>query len=164
MVKDKAYWKKYITGSIISILIAEAVGVLSALFTQDTMQQYKQLIQPPFSPPGWVFPIVWSILFLLMGLASYRVYNEGIERKDVKNALVFYAIQLILNLCWTIIFFRFQMRGFAFVWLLILLTFIIITTIKFYKIDKVSAYLMIPYILWVAFAGVLNFSIWQLNK
>ncbi len=164
MIQGKGDWKEHIVGLIISIAIAEGVGILSSLFTKGSMQQYQQLTHPSFSPPGWIFPIVWSLLFLLMGIASYRVYREGIQRTNVKNALGFYVVQLIFNFFWTIIFFSLKLRGFAFIWIIILLTLIIITAMRFYKIDKSSAYLMIPYILWVSFASILNFSIWQLNK
>ena len=148
----------------ISILISEGVGALSALFSMGTMGKYKELIQPSFSPPGWIFPIVWSILYLFMGIASYLVYSSGADKKEVKNALSFYALQLIFNFFWTILFFRFELRGFAFLWIIALLILVIITTVKFYKINKTAGYLMIPYVLWVSFASVLNYAIWQLNK
>jgi len=164
MSKIKLRWKNMIVCVLISIAIAEGVGILSALLTKDTMQKYKELVLPSFSPPGWLFPIVWSVLFLLMGIASYRIYNSGFQKEIVKDALVFYVTQLIFNFFWTIIFFRFDLKGFAFVWIIILLCLIIITTLKFYKIDKIAAYLMIPYILWVGFASFLNLAIWQLNK
>ncbi|WHH57811.1 TspO/MBR family protein [Petroclostridium sp. X23] len=164
MTKKMLNWIQHAVGLLISIAIAEGVGILSSFFTRGTMEKYQQLVQPSFSPPGWVFSIVWSVLFLLMGIASYRVYNAGIQKPVVKNALIFYTIQLIFNFFWTIIFFRLELRGFAFVWLIILWVLIIITTVKFYKIDKIAGYLMVPYILWVSFAGLLNYSIWQLNK
>lgn len=164
MSKSNLRWKNMIVYALISIAIAEGVGILSSLLTKDTMQKYKELVQPSFSPPGWLFPIVWSILFLVMGIASYRIYISGYQKAKVKNALVFYVTQLVFNFFWTIIFFRFDLKGFAFVWIIILLSLIIITTLKFYKIDKIAAYLMIPYILWVGFASFLNLAIWQLNK
>ena len=157
-------WKRRTIGVLISIGIAEGVGILSAVLTKDTMGKYKNLVQPLFSPPGWIFPIVWSILFLLMGIASYRIYYHGFQNAKVKNSLVFYEIQLAFNFFWTIIFFRLGLRGIAFLWILILLSLIVLVTVKFYKIDKIAAYLMTPYILWVSFASILNFSIWQLNK
>ncbi len=157
-------WKQRLPGLIISILLAEGVGLLSSFFTRNTMQEYQQLIRPSFSPPGWVFPVVWSILFLLMGIASYRVYEKGIERDDVKSALLFYGIQLVFNFFWPILFFGLGLQGFAFLWLIILWVLILITTVKFYNIDKIAGYLMIPYILWVSFAGALNYAIWQLNR
>jgi len=148
----------------ISILISEGVGALSALFSMGTMEKYKELIQPSFSPPGWIFPIVWSILYLFMGIASYLVYSSGADKKEVKSALSFYALQLVFNFFWTILFFRFELRGLAFLWIIALLILVIITTVKFYKINKTAGYLMIPYVLWVSFASVLNYAIWQLNK
>lgn len=164
MKKLRSSEKSNIFQLIIAIVIPLAVGALSSYFTRNTMEIYQQLKQPSFAPPGWIFPIVWTILFILMGIASYRVYLKGIERTDVKNALTYYAIQLVFNFFWTIIFFRFGLRGFALIWLIILWILIGITTVKFYKIDKVAGYLMLPYIIWVSFAGLLNYSIWQLNR
>jgi len=149
---------------VVSILISEGVGALSALFTTGIMGKYKELIQPSFSPPGWIFPIVWGILFLFMGIASYLVYSSGADKKEVKSALSFYALQLVFNFFWSILFFRFELRGFAFLWIIALLILILITTVKFYRINKTAGYLMIPYLLWVSFASVLNFAVWQLNK
>lgn len=164
MSESKHEWKRHIKGLIISIAIAEGVGILGAIFTRDAMKKYKELVHPSFSPPGWVFPVVWSILFLLMGIASYMVYVKGFRNPEVKGALGFYAVQLVFNFFWTIIYFRLGLRGFAFLWILILLALVVITALKFYKIEKAAGYLMIPYILWVSFASVLNFAIWQLNK
>lgn len=148
----------------ISILISEGIGALSAFFSMGTMEKYKMLNQAPFSPPGWIFPVVWGILYLLMGVASYLVYSSGADKKEVKSALSFYTLQLAFNFFWTILFFRFELRGFAFLWIIALLILIIITTVKFYRINRTAGYLMIPYVLWVSFASVLNFAIWQLNK
>ncbi len=163
-MKIRVITKKNILGLLISIAIAEGVGLLSALLTMNTMDKYKLLEKPSFSPPGWVFPVVWSILFLLMGIASYIVYSRGLDRKGVKSALLFYVIQLVFNLLWSIIFFRLGLRGLAFIWIIALLILIIITTVKFFKISRPAGYLMIPYILWVIFASILNLSIWLLNK
>lgn len=156
--------KGSIFGLIIAIAIPLAIVALSAFLTRDTMLKFQELNKPDFAPPGSIFPIVWTVLFVLMGIASYRVYLKGIENQEVKNALIFYIIQLIFNFFWSIIFFRLELRGLAFIWLIILWILIVITTVKFYKIDKISGYLMIPYILWVSFAGVLNYSIWMLNR
>ncbi len=164
MEKGKLNWKKHVIGLLISIAIAEGVGLLSAFFTRDTMQDYMKLLKPPFSPPGWVFPVVWGILYLLMGVASYIVYSKGIEKTDVKVALIFYVIQLVFNFFWSIIFFRFQARGFAYIWIIALLALVILTTVKFFKVSKVAGWLMVPYILWVFFASILNYSVWQLNR
>ncbi len=151
-----------IIGYIISIAIAQGVGGLSAYLSQGTMGIYQNLNQPSFAPPGWLFGVAWTILYTLMGIAAYRVYDVG--GNISKNALVSYGLQLVFNFMWTIIFFRLGERGIAFGWLIILLALIIITTVKFYKVDNVAGYIMIPYILWVSFAGVLNYAIWQINK
>ncbi|ADK15600.1 MULTISPECIES: TspO/MBR family protein [Clostridium] len=160
----KVNGEKHIGKLIISIIIAEGVGAISAFLGMSNQEMYSQLVKPVFSPPGWIFPIVWIILFFLMGTAAYRIWIRGKQGEDVKRALVLYVIQLALNFMWTIIFFRFQLYGLAFLELMILLVFILMTTFEFSKIDKTAAYLMIPYILWVSFAGILNYAIWMLNK
>lgn len=164
MRKTNSRNKFNIAGLIIAIAIPLGVGFLSSYLISDTMQQYQQLSQPSFAPPGWVFPVVWTILYILMGIASYIVYDEGIRNPDVRNALMFYIAQLIVNFFWTIIFFGFELRGFALIWLILLWILAVITTIKFYRINKIAGYLMIPYILWLSFAGVLNYAIWKLNR
>lgn len=153
-----------LTALILSILLAEGTGLLSGYLGMSDRTFYKNLVRPSFSPPGWIFPIVWTILYLLMAIAAYRIWLQGKEGKDVKKALKLYGIQLVLNFLWTIIFFRFQLFGAAFIELMVLLVFILLTTFSFYEIDKKAAYLMIPYILWVSFAGVLNYAIWKLNS
>ena len=147
----------------ICILIPLAVGGLSALFTMGSMQDFAALKQPPLSPPGWLFPIVWSVLFVLMGIASYLVLEtaSGVEAK--KNAFKAYFLQLGFNFMWSIIFFTLGAYEVAFVWLLALLALIVITTVKFYNINRYAAILMLPYILWVSFAGYLNLAIAYLN-
>lgn len=149
---------------LLSIFLAEGTGILSGYLGMSDRSFYSSLIRPSFSPPGWIFPVVWTILYLLMAIAAYRIWMYGEEGADVKKALTLYGIQLVLNFLWTIIFFRFQSFGLAFIELLVLLVFILLTTFSFYEIDKKAAYLMIPYILWVSFAGVLNFAIWRLNS
>ncbi|QXE17869.1 TspO/MBR family protein [Clostridium sp. 001] len=160
----KVNGEKHIGKLIISIIIAEGVGAISAFLGMSNQEMYSQLVKPVFSPPGWVFPIVWIILFFLMGTAAYRVWIRGKQGEKVKRALVLYVVQLVLNFMWTIIFFRFQLYGLAFLELMILLVFILMTTFEFSRIDKTAAYLMIPYILWVSFAGILNYAIWMLNE
>lgn len=149
---------------ILSVFIALAVGGLSGFLGMSNMKDYETFAKPIFSPPAWVFPIVWTVLYILMGVAAYRIFQQGKAGKDTKKALVLYGIQLFLNFLWTIIFFRFRLYGLAFVELLLLLVFIMLTTFEFFKIDKIAGWLMMPYILWVSFAGVLNFAIWFLNS
>lgn len=155
--------KKNIVALIISILIAQGVGFLSGFLSMSPSNSYENFNKPAFSPPGWIFPVVWTILFLLMAIAAYRIWMKGKSGEDVKKALILYGIQLFLNFLWSIIFFRFRLYAIAFLELLLLLVFILLTTFEFYRIDKPAAYLMIPYIVWVSFAGVLNYAIWMLN-
>ncbi|WP_315115005.1 TspO/MBR family protein [uncultured Clostridium sp.] len=160
----KVEGKKNIVLLISAIILTEGVGFLSGFLGMYNKETYDKLIKPSFSPPGCVFPIIWAILYFLMALAFYRILLRGKEGKNIKKAVTYYIIQLALNFLWTIIFFRFNLYGLAFIELLILLAFILLTTFEFYKYDKVSAFLMIPYILWGSFAGILNFSIWALNE
>ena len=157
-------WKKF-KPYVISVAIALAVGGLSALFTKDSMDIYGTLNQPPLSPPSWLFPVVWTILFTLMGISSAMIYL----RKDsapgaVQNALSVYAINLVVNFMWSIIFFNFRAFLFAFIWLLFLFAIILRMIFSFKNIKPIAGYLQIPYAVWVAFAGYLNFAIWWLNR
>ena len=155
--------KRNFTALALSILIAEGVGFLGGLLGGSNRNFYETLERPAFSPPGWVFPVVWTILYFFMAVAAYRIWVKGINGEDVRKALTLYSIQLALNFLWSIIFFRFQLFGLAFLELLLLLVFILLTTFEFYRIDKKAAYLMVPYIAWVSFAGILNYVIWMLN-
>ncbi len=151
--------KKYTIG----IAIPLAVGGLSALLTQSAMQKFNSLNQPPLAPPSWLFPVVWTVLFVLMGIASSLVYMADVPQEQKKSALTLYGVQLAMNFLWSIVFFNFGAYLFAFVWLLALLAVIIATAVKFRKISEPAAWMLIPYILWVCFAGYLNFAIYLLN-
>lgn len=153
----KIKWKEF----IICIAIPLAVGLISSLLTQNSMQLFENINKPSLSPPGWLFPIVWTILYILMGIASYLIYTSHYYNKN--NALFTYEIQLIFNFFWSIIFFNLEAYFLAFIWLVILWIFILITTIQFYNINKTAGYLMIPYLIWVTFAGYLNLMIFLLN-
>lgn len=147
---------------LISILIPLAVGQISALLTQTPTNTYDMLSKSSLSPPGVIFPIVWTILYILMGISCYLIITSGSE--DIKNALIWYALQLTLNFFWSLIFFNLQFYLLAFIWLLLLIAVIIVMIIKFYKINPLAAYLQIPYLLWCIFAAYLNLSIYLLNK
>lgn len=147
---------------IICILIPLAVGSLSAFLTRDAMSNYGQIIKPEFAPPPFIFPIVWTILYILMGISSYIILSSDNVMKQ--TALDWYAIQLLFNFIWSIIFFNFQNYLFSFIWLIALIICICIMIIKFYKISPISAYLQIPYLLWCLFAAYLNLSIYFLNR
>ena len=144
----KIEWKKL----LICIAIPLVIGGISAFLTRGNMQTFSTLNKPALSPPGWLFPIVWTILYILMGIASYLVL---ISKKTSTNAFTLYSIQLIFNFFWSIIFFNLSLYLFAFVWLVALWILILKTTILFYQIEKPAGYLMIPYLLWVTFAGYL---------
>lgn len=153
----KKQWKTL----IICIAIPLAVGVFSALLTRNSMQTFDLINKPKLAPPGWLFPVAWTILYILMGIASYLVVTSG---KPNGAALITYGLQLIFNFFWSIIFFNMNSYLFAFIWLVVLWLLILKTTIKFYRISEPAGYLMIPYLLWVTFAGYLNFSIYLLNQ
>ena len=152
----KIQWNTLVTCLIIPL----AIGIISALLTRNNMETFDLINKPLLAPPSWLFPVVWTILYILMGIASYLVF---ISKKPNKTALTVYGIQLIFNFFWSIIFFNLELYLFAFIWLVLLWLLIFKTTILFYQISKPAGYLMIPYLLWVTFAGYLNFSIYLLN-
>ena len=139
------------------------VGTISAFLTRSAMSTFDMLILPPLSPPGWLFPVVWTCLYILMGIASYLIYTSNADEQKISRALTVYGYQLTANFLWPIFFFHFEWYLFSFVWIVLLFFLILVTTVRFYRISKPAAYLMIPYLVWVAFAGYLNFGIWWLN-
>ena len=147
---------------LICLAIPLAVGGLSTLLSRG-MDLYKTLVKPPLSPPGWVFPLVWSALFLMMGYASYRVLTSDALKEEKRRALTFYGVQLALNFLWSPIFFGLGWLLVAFFVLVVLWVMILITGNLFSKVDQTAGKLLIPYLLWVAFAGYLNFAIYLLN-
>ena len=152
-------WKTY----ALWILFAEAVGGLSGWLTRDGMKLYAAAIEkPPLSPPGIVFPIVWTILFALMGMGAARIYLSPASGERTK-ALGIYLVQLIFNFFWSIIFFNFQNFGFALIWLIALWVMILWMLLTFRRIDPPAGWMQLPYLLWVTFAAYLNFGVWRLN-
>lgn len=145
---------------LIAILIPLAVGSLSALLSGG-MNSYAVLNKPALSPPAILFPIVWSILYVLMGISSYIIAAS--DSPDKKKALSVYWLQLLFNFFWSVFFFRFSLYLFSFVWLLAMIALIIIMIYRFYKISPIAAYLQIPYLIWCIFAAYLNFMVYQLN-
>ena len=128
-----------------------------------SMDDFAALDQPPLSPPGWLFPVVWTILYTLMGIASYLVLETPSTAEATKRAFSVYFLQLLFNFFWSIIFFSLGAFEIAFAWLCVLLALIVITTVRFWRINKWSGILMLPYIAWVTFAGYLNAAIAYLN-
>ena len=148
---------------LICIAIPLAEGGLSAWLTRGSMDTFAALNKPPLSPPGWLFPVVWTILFVLMGLASYLVLKSGKPQQKVNRALRLYGIQLGVNFFWSVFFFNLSLYLFSFIWLILLWILILVTTIRFRRLSQPAGMLMLPYLLWVAFAGYLNLGIYLLN-
>ena len=148
---------------IASIIICQLAGIIGAIFTTPSISGwYTNLNKPFFNPPSWLFGPVWTLLYLLMGISLFFVWNQK-KGVKTKTALIIFAIQLGLNALWSIIFFGLHSPLVAFLEIIVLWLFIILTIIKFFPISKISAYLLIPYLLWVSFAGFLNLFIVRLN-
>ena len=158
---------------VIAISVSLGAGVIGSFFTAPAVQSdwYVELIKPSLNPPAWVFGPVWTLLFILMGVAVWLVWKRGFGEMGVKRALIFFDIQLVLNVLWSIIFFGltsltingFNNIGIALIEIVFLWLAILATIIAFYKISKLAAWLLLPYILWVSFATYLNYAIWVLN-
>ena len=153
----KLDWKKL----LVALGVPLGVGALAALLTG--MGGYGDLNRPPLSPPGWVFPLVWTILYLLMGYAAYRVETSEAPKEQKKSALRIYYTQLAVNFLWPLIFFGLEWRLLALWVILLLWTLIYVTVNRFGKIDEMAGNLLLPYILWVTFAAYLNLGAFLLN-
>lgn len=154
----KIKWKPL----ILSVLFAVAVGGLSGLVVGDNFVSYKILELPAGSPPGWVFPVVWSILYILMGISSYLVWRSRNHLKE--PALFLYVVQLIVNFLWAPIFFGAGWFLFALIWLLFLIYLAAAMVYDFYQIRPLAAWLQLPYLLWLLYAAYLNLGVWMLNR
>jgi translocator protein len=148
----------------IAVVVCLAIGSLSGVATTDAITGwYATITKPSFNPPNWIFGPVWTILYIMMGIAAGLIWKAGWERKDVKTALGIFTAQLLLNGLWSLIFFAWESPRLALVEILVLLVFILFTMVSFKRVSTVAAYLLLPYLLWVSFATVLNASIWWLN-
>ena len=148
----------------IGIAIPLAVGGLAAFLTRNSMDIYDRINQPFLAPPSWVFPVVWTILYALMGVSSALIYeNKDCAAEDKKRAFRLYALNLAVNFLWSIIFFNMGAFFAAFLWIMLLIFVIIRMTGAFYKIKPIAAYLQIPYVIWCCFASYLTASIWLMN-
>lgn len=149
----------------VAIVTCELAGIVGSLFTVSAVREwYPTLIRPSFAPPSWVFGPVWTTLFALMGVAAWLVWKKGMKRQDVKTALSIFAVQLVLNTLWSILFFGLHTTGGALVEIAFLWVAIVASIIAFAKISKPAAWLLAPYILWVSFAAYLNYAFWVLNR
>ena len=151
---QKIQWKPL----LISVGISLGVGILSSLFTPNIAGEYEAIPNPPFAPPGWIFPVVWTILYVLMGIASYLVWLEP-PGEEKRSAMLYYGAQLIVNFFWPVLFFRLDAYVTAFFWLLLLWYLVFVTWQKFSELNRIAGYLLIPYLLWLTFAAYLNFYI-----
>jgi translocator protein len=150
---------------VLSILICESAGLIGSIFTNMSLHTwYIALNKPSFNPPNIIFPIVWNILFILMGISLYLIWDKESDNKQKNTAVIFFILQLIFNILWSAAFFGMRSPSLALGVLVILWIFILVTILKFLKIHKISAYLMIPYICWVSFAATLNIYIILLNR
>ena len=147
---------------IVSLAISLGVGGLSALLSRNSMDIYKVIKQPPLSPPGWVFPVVWTILYILMGIAAWMVWQEGTPAR--REPLKIYALQLIVNFFWPLVFFNAQRFGLALIWIVILWCLILAAMRAFRRVRPVAGQLMIPCFFWVSFAAYLHAGVWLLNR
>lgn len=149
---------------LIAVLVCLGIGFFSGFATQSSIDTwYETLTKPSFNPPNWIFAPVWTFLYILMGIAAGIVWSKGYYHKWVKTAMYHFIFQLLFNGLWSIVFFGFRSPGLAFLVIIVLLVLILLTYKWFKIVNKTAAYLLIPYLLWVGFATILNFSIWQLN-
>jgi len=156
--------KGKLAGLIAAIIICEFVGILGSIFTIPSITTwYAALHKPSFSPPNWLFGPVWMLLYALMGISAYLIWEKGIKKKGVKPALKLFALQLILNFIWTVLFFGLRSPLLGLIAIAVLWFAILATILKFSKLSKNAAMIMVPYLLWVSFAAVLNLAVWMLN-
>lgn len=147
---------------LICILVPLVVGIVSGLLSLNGFREYSVLKMPSFAPPGFLFPIVWTILYILMGISSYLIIDSNCLH--TRTCLIIYAVNLFLNFFWTLIFFGLGLRLFAFIWIILLDLVIIYMIMCFYNINKKAAFLNIPYLLWCLFATYLNLIVYLLNR
>ena len=144
--------------------MAQAAGLIGSIFTMPAIDSwYATLARPDFAPPNWIFAPVWTTLYVLMGVAAFLVWQKGLSKKEIKVALTIFGVQLVLNTLWSIIFFGLQSPLWAFIEIVFLWIAIVATIVAFARVSKLAAWLLVPYILWVSFAGYLNFMIFWLN-
>ena len=165
MIFLKKDTERIVKAFIIAIALPLVIGGFSAFLTKDNMNIYGEINTPPLSPPAFLFPVVWTVLYVLMGVSSAFIWLNRSDSKEIADrGLLIYAASLFFNFVWSLIFFNFRAYLFAFIWLLVMLTLIILTVVNYKKIVPLAAYLQIPYILWTAFAGYLTFGVWLLNR
>lgn len=150
---------------LVAIIICEGAGLIGSFFTTPAIGTwYAGLTKPSFSPPNWLFAPVWTLLFLLMGVAAYLVYEKGVSDPGVQRALILFAVQLVFNILWSVIFFGMKLPFYAFIEIVILWGLTLLNILEFYQISQTAGLILIPYLAWVSFAAALNLAAFRLNS
>jgi tryptophan-rich sensory protein len=159
-MKARDIWKL-----AVSIIACLAAGAIGSIFTRQAIPTwYATLEKPAFNPPNWLFAPVWTLLYIMMGVAAFLVWRKGLENRQVRIALIVFLVQLVLNVLWSVVFFGLESPLYGMVVIAALWVAILLTVLMFYRISLAASALMWPYLLWVTFAAVLNVSIWLLNR
>lgn len=158
--KQRTNWKSLLVCLAIPVL----VGVVSALVSRGGMERFAQVQKPPLSPPEWLFPVAWTLLYLMMGYASYVVWRSPAEKQRIDRALRWYGAQLCANFWWSPLFFSWSLYLPALGWLLLILVLVVVTLVCFWRIERRAGLLLVPYLCWLVFAGYLNAGVWLLNR
>lgn len=157
--------KRVISKLIISLIVCQLAGFVGSLFTTPSIPTwYAKLTKPSFTPPNWVFSPVWITLFLLMGISLFLLWEKTLHYPGVRTAMVWFAVQLVLNMLWSVLFFGLKSPFLALVGIIVLWIAIFLTILKSFRVSKLAGVLLIPYLIWVSFAAGLNYSIWTLNS
>lgn len=156
-VTSNIKWKSL----LINIAIPLAIGGIASLIVNNGFEKYSEVTKPALSPPPWIFPVVWTILYILMGVSTYLIYEK--DKNLNRNSFIIYVVQLALNFIWPIFFFGFNAFLLSFIILVLLLVFVVVMIINFYKENKLASLLQIPYLIWLLFAAYLNFGVFLLN-
>lgn len=156
-VTSNIKWKSL----LINIAIPLAIGGIASLIVNNGFEKYTEVTKPALSPPPWIFPVVWTILYILMGVSTYLIYEK--DKNLNRNSFIIYVVQLALNFIWPIFFFGFNAFLLSFIILVLLLVFVVVMIINFYKENKLASLLQIPYLIWLLFAAYLNFGVFLLN-
>jgi len=147
-----------------SVLLCQFAGAVGSVFTASSLNNWYSLLEKPvFNPPSWVFFPVWTLLYLFMGISLYIVWDKGLQYREVKIGLFIFGIQLVLNSLWSFLFFGLKSPYYGFIGIIFLWLAIVLTIFQFRKISKAASYLLVPYIIWVSFAALLNYNLWILN-
>lgn len=149
---------------ILAMCVPLIMGMISAALSAQGMAAYGEMVKPPLSPPAWVFSAAWTILYLMMGFAAYRIMVSMPGTQGRGTALLLFWSQLIMNFFWSLIFFRWEQYLTAFIWLIVMWSIVVACTMRFYNINKMAGWLLVPYVLWLSFAAYLNLGAWMLSR